>query len=68
MLPQRIACDLLLAHYRDAGNTHTGVLYQDGFRMADSAEKLAEEGLYALSPSETYFPLVITQTTARRYR
>ncbi len=27
---------LLLAHYRDAGNAHTGVLYQDGFRMADS--------------------------------
>ena len=49
---------LLLAHYRDASNTHTSVLYHDGFRMADAAEKLAEDGLYALPPSEIYFPFV----------
>jgi hypothetical protein len=47
---------LLLAHYRDAGNRHTSVLYHDGFRMTDTAEKLAEDGLYTLPPSEIHSP------------
>ena len=37
---------LLLANYRDASNSHTSVLYHDGFRMTDSASKLVEDGLY----------------------
>ena len=49
----------ILAHYRDAGNTHTSVLYHDGFRMADSAAALAEDGLYALSRFTQYLPLVL---------
>ena len=50
---------LMQAHYRDEGNTHTGVLFQDGFRMADSWEKLAEDGLYDLRSPDIYFPMVL---------
>ncbi len=39
----------ILAHYRDESNTHTSVLYHDGFRMALSAENLAEGDLYVLT-------------------
>jgi len=41
---------LILANYRDSSNRHTSVLYHDGFRMADSAAKLAEDDLYCINP------------------
>ncbi len=43
---------LILANYRDSSNQHTSVLYHDGFRMADSAAKLAEDGLYEIDPEQ----------------
>jgi hypothetical protein len=39
----------ILAHYRSSFNTHTSVLYHDGFRQATSAEALAEGALYNLA-------------------
>ncbi len=53
---------LILAHYRDDSNTHTSLLYHDGFRMADSAADLAEDGLYVLPPDTVYLPMVQTAT------
>ena len=44
---------LILAHYRDASNTHTSTIYHDGFRMAASAADLVEDGLYDLSTTPT---------------
>jgi TolB protein len=50
---------LIQAHYRDASNTHTGTLFQDGFRMADSWQKLVEDGLYDLQSPDIYFPMLL---------
>lgn len=44
---------LILAHYRDASNTHTSTIYHDGFRVAASAADLIEDGLYDLSSVPT---------------
>jgi len=43
---------LILANYRDTSNRHTSVLYHDGFRMTDSAARLAEDGLYEIDPEQ----------------
>ena len=54
---------LILAHYRDAGNTHTSILYHDGFRMALHAAALVEGDLYNLSTGglskPIYLPLAL---------
>ncbi|HHL32187.1 MAG TPA: hypothetical protein ENJ41_06335 [Oceanospirillales bacterium] len=39
----------ILAHYRDSLNTHTSVLYHDGFRQATTAAALADGKLYNLA-------------------
>ncbi len=49
---------LLLAHYRSAEDTHISVLYHDGFRMAESAAALVEDGLYDIHPEHVFLPLV----------
>jgi len=40
---------LKLAHYRSEVDTHTSVIYHDGFRQATGREYLAEDGLYDLN-------------------
>jgi hypothetical protein len=50
---------LILAHYRSAVDTHTSVLYHDGFRMAESAAALVEDGLYDIRPEHVFLPIVI---------
>ncbi len=52
----------ILAHYRDESNTHTSVLYHDGFRMALNAENLAEGTLYNIYAgveARIYLPILL---------
>jgi len=50
--PERFRAPYLkLAHYRSASQTHTTVLYHDGFRQSLTAEGLVEGDLYDLSAS-----------------
>ena len=48
--PERYRAPYLkLAHYRSSSQTHTSVLYHDGFRQSVTAEGLVEGDLYDLS-------------------